>query len=247
MSTSLRHFPSISSLPWGKTASAVVTASVLAVTGVAPAQAFSFGSISGSLSAGCPTNSCVDLISAGYNATGGAIVDPAFTKPLHYREPGTHFGDEEKVDSYHVTSALDDPTGAINPIEVTDLAGAFDFYWGSVDTYNIVEFWDSTTATLLSSITGYDLAGTSDWFSVTGKTQVDYNSGGNYGKDVYAAFTGQFDKVVLKSVAGDVAPRESGIAFEVAAPKDVPEPTGLVGLLGLAASFGVFRRTKANA
>ncbi|WP_353258046.1 Npun_F0296 family exosortase-dependent surface protein [Prochlorothrix hollandica] len=219
-----------------------VAATAVATLALAPsAQAGTLGTIDFSLSEGCPTASCVSLQNAGYTVAGGAVLDPAKAKKNRYEIPGTNFGDKSNVHSYSVTSKKDDPTGASNPIIVSGLTGLFEMYWGSIDTYNVMEFFDGATS--VGTISGYTLAGTTDWANITGIAQNGYNSAGNYGKDLFASFSGTFDSVKLLNKAqlpsvtqlpnGDKF-KETEIAFEVAA-KDVPEPTGVVGLLALGA------------
>lgn len=169
----------------------------------------------------CP-GTCVDLASSGLDASGGAVLfDSVNNRAL---KPGSDTGNADNVESFNVTSSSDEPDGADTPIEVTGLNGFFDFYWGSVDSFNVVDFF----------VGGFD--GT-NIFSYSGTDLVnEFNLGGveqHFGTDAYVTFTGagdfSFDSVRLSS--------EAGVAFEVA--RSVPEPTTLgmigLGLLGVGA------------
>lgn len=217
-------------------AGAAVTFSAL------PAQAFSFSI----LGYECPTTTCVDLAKGGYNVSGGGLLDPAKDKKNTYLTPGSDtkqiapslqvdtLDDSEKVTSYNVTSIIDDPTGAASPIVVSGLNGAFDFFWGSVDTYNKVDFFSGDT--LVGSVTGSDIA------ALAGVTKR--NGAGNFMFDAYVGFEGLFDSAKLSIIPGV----GTGIAFEVAT-KAVPEPATLLGLaaVGLVSSTLLRKRNDQDA
>ena len=160
----------------------------------------------------CIASECVDLAKSGYDATGGAVIDPAEDLTNQALTPGSDSGDPSVVTSYNVTSASEPPEGATDPIVVTGLEGAFDFYWGSVDSYNVLNFFAGETN--LGTFTGDDLA-----------TQYEGENDGpqNYGFDQYVQFEGMFDRVEMSSA--------DGVAFEVARAAQVPEP-GTMALLG---------------
>lgn len=115
-------------------------------------------------------------------------------------------------------------------IAFTHLQSAFGLYWGSVDSYNSIAFFNGTSTTPIASFDGGTIAP-----AVASGNQKDFLANG------LVQFTnlGDFDRVVLSS---------TGIAFEldnvvsVAAP--VPEPSTwammLLGFMGV--GFLAYRR-----
>jgi hypothetical protein len=95
-------------------------------------------------------------------------------------------------------------------MDVSNLAGAFNFFWGSVDSYNTIEFFNNAGS--IGSVTGTDVA-----------TLAGIPGSGNYGFDAFVKFSGDFTKATLSSTSA---------AFEVAA---VPEASGTLSLLALGA------------
>lgn len=171
----------------------------------APINAIHHGSL-------CP-GQCTDFATAGYSVSGGTVIDPADTVSGDYKTPGEDTGNPDDVLSYNVTSQKDVPDNAISPIVVSNLDNAFELYWGSVDSYNVIEFLMNGDGT------GYDPFTGSDASTLAG----GIGSPQNYGFDGYFSFTGEFNEVRLSS--------RDGVAFEVAA-ASVPEP-GSLALLGL--------------
>lgn len=117
-------------------------------------------------------------------------------------------------DASYILSVGHPSVGLNNPttIEFADKLDYFGLYWGSTDSYNTIEFYNGSTQ--VASFTGEDV----------------YDPQRNIYVNFFAEAGESFDKVVLKS---------SGIAFEtdnhayrVAA---VPEPSAVLGLLGLGA------------
>lgn len=192
---------------------------------IAPANAFTF-TIGGGIEVeilgdACPVAYCAaPTAEIGY-VSGGGIVD---TAPLsvenEYLTPGTDSGTEGNIKSYLVNSPLNSPDGATTD-SMFNVDGEFEFFWGSIDTYNEVTF-DAPGGPV--EFTGADLAAelAGSLFDL-GDLDPDF---GNYDADLYVRFTGEFSKVTLGTAAlnGD----ETGIAFETA--YAVPEPASLLGL-----------------
>ena len=154
----------------------------------------------------CSATTCADLGSTMNGVSGGAVINPGIDVSGAAATPGKYTDHPAQTLSYNVTSSIDNPLGASTPITITGLFGEFDFYWGSIDTHNYVDFYlGSDIATYTGSL-AYAAANPQNG---TGQT------------DGYFSFSGDFDKVVL---------RTTGVAFEVA--RAVPEP-GTLALLGL--------------
>lgn len=196
----------------------------------------STGAVSMTLSSlACPDH-CADFSQSanGYTFTGSGVVDPAADLANTYKTPGTDTGNAGNVYSYNVVSPIDNPSGATSPMDVTGLNNAFEFYWGSVDDYNQIDFYDG--GSMVASLTGVDAMNLA---TVAGVTFHPTAAGGgtNYNFDGYFSFAGvkglSFDEVKLSS--------SNGVAFEFAA---VPEPSTLA-LLGLGIiGFGFAVRRK---
>jgi hypothetical protein len=203
-------------------------ASSLVMFVAAPTQAATFtnGSVTGTITGyECPTTTCVDLAKGGYTIEGGGLLDPS-ANGAGFLTPGSDSGDADKVTSYNVTSKANTPDGANTPILVTGLEGFFDFYWGSVDTHNNIQFFNGDT--LVGSFTGTDVAVAASLGS-TPKTNQ-----GNFLFDAYVKFEGTFDSAKLFT-----AKPGNQVAFEVAtAYTAVPEPTAVMSLLAVGAIAG---------
>jgi hypothetical protein len=171
------------------------------------------------LGTACIAITCADLGSTMNGVSGGAVIEPATSISGVAKRPGDDTGNGAAVTSYNVTSKNNNPTGAGTDITITGLEGAFDFYWGSIDSYNIVDFFLGTEKVSFNG----DQA-----FAATGLA----GTASNFNTDGYFSFSGMFDKVVLSS--------SDGVAFELA--RAVPEP-GTLALLGLGlAGLGASRR-----
>jgi len=168
-------------------------------------------------------STCGDLASSGLTVSGGAVISPATTQSGVAKRPGDDTGNGANVLSYNVTSANDNPDGAISPITVSGLSGVFDLYWGSIDSYNIIEFF-------LGNDGGVTYTGSQAQAVAAGSD----GTGPQFNTDGYFSFEGNFDSVKLSS--------SNGVAFEVA--RVVPEP-GTLALLGLGlAGLGAARRRR---
>ena len=217
----------------------VFTKTTLAVSAAAAALAFApsaeaftvsgSGGIQGTyLGNSCPAAGCTDFATAGYTVSGGAVgTKNAYgTNAL---KPGSNSGFEDLVSSYNITSANKNPGGtAKTAINISGLSNAFSFYWGSVDTHNVVEFL--STGYVVGTITGFSLADALGW-------EQTPNNAGNYAKDALLSFSGGTFDAVRLSVSKDAptplgyAAGQNGVAFESAATA-VPEPGGTLLMLG---------------
>ncbi len=214
-------------------------ASSLVMFIAAPAQAVSFtiGDVTATfLGESCITATCVDLATGGYDVEGGGVL---FGDDLPVAlTPGSDSGNEDQVTSYNATASGGTTNGdqisdneMDTAITVSNLGNVFEIYWGSVDSHNIIEFYNGDSIT---TITGSDIA--REFFGLT----EPMNNQGNFGIDAYVRFTGTFDKAVLSTkkvnVEGDSI--GNGISFEVATATAVPEPTAVLSLLAVGAIAG---------
>ncbi len=130
------------------------------------------------------------------------------------------------------TSYLAVEPGKDTTLKFAKAADYFGLYWGSVDSYNHLDFYSGNR--MLKSFTGNDVSKTAAgaW---TGKSDNVY-------VDFFAGKGETFDKVVMRSDAP--AFETDNHAYRLAA-KSVPEP-GLVGGLATVTLFGMtaFRKRK---
>ncbi|MCC5887233.1 MAG: hypothetical protein JJT88_12445 [Gammaproteobacteria bacterium] len=183
-------------------------------------------------------------LGARYDVAGGGVVNPAASVDDTFLTPGSDTGDATQVRSFNVTTTADQPPNGTEPIFVSNLEGAFDFYWGSVDAFNQVELLFGET--VVQTFTGQDVA---DLVNATQGTDYSASDEGNFDFDQYIAFTatgerlGFFDAARL-SVTSEGS--DTGVAFEVATTA-VPEPP-LVALLGAGLlAFGLIRLRRRGA
>ncbi len=224
-------------------------ASSLVLFVASPAQAATFSAVGTSfvtsgitttfLGNECITATCVDLGSKYDDVVGGGVLS-ANDLPVALT-PGSDTSAEAKaqVTSYSATASggttNKDQILANNmneKITVSGLGGAFEIYWGSVDSHNIIEFFDGNT--LIGRITGSDIAK-----NFAGMTSPKNNQG-NFAFDAYVTFAGAFDKAVLSTAKRDTDNKNigNGISFEVATATAVPEPTAVLSLLAVGAIAG---------
>ncbi|MEH2334592.1 Npun_F0296 family exosortase-dependent surface protein [Nostoc sp.] len=140
------------------------------------------------------------------------------TVPSQYAEPA---GDESKYLTISpVGSNVIGSTGSVT-INFKQALDYFGLYWGSVDTYNSIAFFNGST--LLNTFTGDKVPGTrASGNQISPEDNVFVN---------FLAGPGEtFDKIVLSST--DIAFESDNHSYRVA---NVPEPTTTLGLL----AFGV--------
>jgi len=189
----------------------------------------------------CIATTCTDFATAGYSVEGGAVLTESQQNIA--LKPGSDTGNEGAVPSFNITSSSNSPEGAIEPITVSDLDSSFGFYWGSIDSYNTVDFYSGGES--VYTFTGDHLAGL-----------LGTDNSPNYGTDQYVNFFADWGEGDFLAAEGGWGPMfdsvkfssEGGVAFEVAvAQAEVPEPAaiGLLGLGLLSLGFGRRRRNKA--
>lgn len=210
---------------------ALATTAATAVAGLAPAaQAFSIGGsgITGTYVGQTCAGLCSDFATAGYTTSGG-YVGTKNNYGTNALKPGNDSGSAGLVSTYNVTSRIEKPeASASTDILVSGLQNSFSFYWGSIDTHNVVTFLLGDT--VQGVLTGRDLAGVMGWGAPT-------NDFGNYRRDAFLRFNGAFDAIKF-SIADNVTKNTlasaidgdnegNGVAFEMAA-TPVPEPGTLL-------------------
>lgn len=175
----------------------------------------------------CPTATCVDLNSGGYNVSGGAVLFD--TVPNRALKPGSDTAgyDTDRTTSFNVTSPSSEPEGANSQITVTGLDNMFGLFWGSVDSGNRIDFY--LGGERVAEIWGNDLV--NRLTALEGNSDFVSGNGSNFGFDVYLDFSGIQGKNGIYSGFDEVRLNSSNIAFEVATAA-VPVP-GMLGLLGL--------------
>ncbi|MEY2976278.1 MAG: hypothetical protein ACO31I_02390 [Prochlorotrichaceae cyanobacterium] len=187
---------------------------------------------------------CADLGTV-YDSVTGGIIEYGDNLPLALT-PGSNtqqpsFDPDNTSDSikrYNVTreTVAGHRNPARTPIVVSNLLGAFEFFWGSVDSHNVVDFYKAGSK--IGSINGTKLA--NEIFN----PDIPANAAGNYKFDAYLNITGDFDKAVLftQALNSDNVPGNQK-SFEVAVA--VPEPVSVVSFLvvGLLAGGSCLKRS----
>jgi hypothetical protein len=144
----------------------------------------------------------------------GAIVQGSQTN--RYLAPGSNTGPAADQTPYLTFGSTQEP-GDVT-IKFTQALDYFGLYWGSVDSYNSIQFFKGATQ-IGSDITGSAIA------TLLGKTGT-----GNFNVDTYVNFFAganeSFDKIVMKS--GNAAFESDNHAYRA-----VPTPALLPGLIGL--------------
>jgi len=184
---------------------------------VAGAQTIDFNS-------GSPSNNMVTYSGITDNIVQGSKVN-------NYAAPA---GDASKyLTIANVGAGIAGSTGSIT-LNFAKAMDYFGLYWGSVDTYNFVDFYSGNS--LLKSFGGTDVSRTASgsWTGASDNVYVNF----------FADPGQSFDKIVLRS---------TGIAFESdnhayrEASAAVPEPTTMAGMALAGAGFAAARRQKQKA
>ena len=195
---------------------------------------------------GCKTK-VVDATTINFNASGVGAPSTGFAQ---YTPSGTsqlYTGSQSGVSATPFndsTRYLSLGSGASTTIKFSGLADYFGLYWGSIDTYNKVEFKKGNTS--LAVFGGQQIANlVQSTYSLPTPQFATWN---NQYTNVYVDFFSgsadkQFDSVVLSS---------TGIAFEsdnhaYRAAKPVPVPGMLLGVMAAAGTFALKRKQKAAA
>lgn len=237
------------------TITGLATGAAIALT-TTPAQAISFTNLGNT----CPTAYCVDLEEGGYTVSGGDVltgdISPEALTPGS-NDQGAFDPDNTSAStkSYNVTSSADLDvldSEANDPITVTGLDGMFEFFWGSVDQHNQIEFKNGDDTVM--TFNGQDLVDALDFTAGVELDEDVPNNAGNFKFDIYLNFFSEgdadfFDTVVLSSIPGLVEDSTNGISFEVATKKAVPEPASILGLaaVGLLGSSSMLKRREQSA
>jgi hypothetical protein len=220
-----------------KTLRATLAAAAISVVALVPGFAATVSVIDSS-SQGATNDAGINYaVGFGANTPIGATwsADPTFTPP-----PGNGAGQSQSPfnsnpltntnDYFVVGGGVTQQGGQNSPVTLTYAAvqGAFSMLWGSIDTYNTIEF-------LLGGSSVFTLSGT-QLMALVDPLAVP-NSIGNYERVAqvsFSNFVNGFDQVRFFA---------TGIAFEFALPQ-VPVPAGGLLLLGALGGLAALRRHK---
>ncbi|NER35795.1 MAG: PEP-CTERM sorting domain-containing protein [Oscillatoria sp. SIO1A7] len=213
------------SIGWQRLSLAAIAASLIPMA-ASPASAFSFSrggtsvpgqgqfsSVSGvttiDFESGAPTSGFATYSTA--NGPNPILSGAGSFRPM--ADNASHF-----LSVAPTSGGLDNPT----TIEFAEKLDYFGLYWGSTGWYDSIEFYNGSTQ--VASFTGEDVSGIP---GVSGNwTDPEYNMYVNF----FAETGESFDKIVLN--ATHIAFETDNHAYRVAA---VPEPSAVLGLLGLGA------------
>jgi hypothetical protein len=210
----------------GLTAGAAVVA--LATAGVAPAQAFTITSTAGQFSTvgGATTVDFDAGLPASPVYTGGGLATGNVAGSAQPLGDGTH---------YLSLGGVGRPSPVTIDLTSLGLQNYFGLYWGSIDTYNTIEFFDGAAS--VGSFTGTQVAALATGLStVASGSQVDATA--NRYINFFSGAGENFNRIVLTSTSP--AFESDNHAFRA-----VPTPALLPGLVGLGVSFWRKRRQQA--
>jgi len=218
------------------TVGAVIGLAGVVTSSIAPASAFSITTTPGEFST-VPGTTTVNFDSGSAPTTGYATYSGAGGSTptvLSGSVASDHTAPSGDTTPYlTVAPAGSGAQGADSPVTITlsSLANYFGAYWGSIDAYNTISFYNTNTNTLEGSFTGASVPGVTDNGSQSAYVNFFAGAGQN------------FNEVVLGT---------TGIAFEsdnhaFGQAQQVPEPL-TIGGSALALGFGwMMKRKKALA
>ena len=222
----------------GKT---ILGLSAALVLGVAAASAATVVTIIDNSTQGAGNDAGVGYaVGYGANTPTGAnwSVDPTWTPPPEgyvgqSQSPFNNVVSLEKIQDYFTIGGKFGDNGADSPVSllfVANVQSAFTFLWGSIDSYNSVEFLLGGISQLVYS--GTDLINKS-LFDTLGGTGPHYEQ---VALVTFSKFERGFDTVIFKSPKA---------AFEMAlSPVPVPVPAAGLLLIGALGGLAALRRRK---
>lgn len=154
------------------------------------------------------------------NSTTGSVLTVAGTMPGQYAQPAP----ASPPDAYQAVQ-----TGGASTFDFTKSLGVFSFYWGSIDTYNTLEF-RRADGSLVQAFTGSAFAAPANGNQSASATN----------RRVTFGFTGQeaVKKVVFKS-------SQNAFEYDTLAIAGIPEPTTwAMMILGFGLIGGAMRSRK---